>query len=758
MAKKIKFTLEMKNGVQARTLEDLQENFDMEKVVGYFSDGRLQTWLKERYYEDEAEALDKLSKDEPEFHKKLGEALGVVVPEEELADIDVDELEYRKQRMEHLRQYTADPNILDKVEWAAFNQEELGELLEADVSEIILCNNKFRIPLKQRNKKYIGVGQVEAIIKSDEKVDFESLGISFVHIKFDAKYEKLANQSGDDIYENAINEDGKEKSIALLKQAADMGSAKAIWKLGIKYMDGDGVDKDEDKGIELIEKAAQLGNKEAMFAFGKAYYKGIVVKKDSNKALEWYRKGAELGGVECMAAMGIGYARGGFGKENYREAEKWLKKSVEAENYIDGMVMAYLGRIYADKESELYNPKEAFYWYKKAAELNEIYSYWVGYCYSCGIGVVKDRNRAMDWYLKSANSGNDEAMNSLGLLYGDLADEEQSYTKRKELQKKEIYWYEKAAEKGNVAGVYNWGFCYHYGIGVSKNIGKAAELYRKAAKRDYIAAMVRLGDIFTFDDAHRVVNANEARKWYEKAANLGNTEAMYGLGTMFDLGKGVDKNERAAFNWYKEAADAGFVPAMVELGYMYEVGKYIHKNCIQAARLYKTAADKGNTTAMRLIGSLYYSGNGVPKDEKLALQWIQRSANAGNSVAKEWLKELKEGKKSGCFITTAVCDTFGKPDDCYELNMFRNFRDNWLKQQADGRKLINEYYTIAPQIVSAINALPDANLIYQQIWNKYLTKCLYFIENNKNVACKEKYMEMVENLAKKYLVDVKERK
>lgn len=156
MAKKIKFTLEMKNGVHARTLEDLQENFDIEKVVGYFSDGRLQTWLKERYYKDEAEAVEKLSKDEPEFHKKLGEALGVAVQEEELADIDVEELEYRKQRIEHLRQYTADPNILDKVEWAAFNQEELGELLDEDVSEIILCNNTFRIPLKKKIKNILG--------------------------------------------------------------------------------------------------------------------------------------------------------------------------------------------------------------------------------------------------------------------------------------------------------------------------------------------------------------------------------------------------------------------------------------------------------------------------------------------------------------------------------------------------------------------------------------------------------------------------
>jgi hypothetical protein len=57
----------------------------------------------------------------------------------------------------------------------------------------------------------------------------------------------------------------------------------------------------------------------------------------------------------------------------------------------------------------------------------------------------------------------------------------------------------------------------------------------------------------------------------------------------------------------------------------------------------------------------------------------------------------------GCFITTAVCEMFDKPDDCYELTMFRNFRDEYLKKQSDGEMLIVECYQIAPIIVSRID-------------------------------------------------------
>ena len=45
MAKKIKFALKMKDGVEVRSFQELQENFDLNQVTAYFLDGRLETWL-----------------------------------------------------------------------------------------------------------------------------------------------------------------------------------------------------------------------------------------------------------------------------------------------------------------------------------------------------------------------------------------------------------------------------------------------------------------------------------------------------------------------------------------------------------------------------------------------------------------------------------------------------------------------------------------------------------------------------------------
>ena len=61
MAKKIRLPLIMENGVEVRTIEELQEHFSLEKVVTYVNDGKMDVWLRERYLDDIAEQLNELN-------------------------------------------------------------------------------------------------------------------------------------------------------------------------------------------------------------------------------------------------------------------------------------------------------------------------------------------------------------------------------------------------------------------------------------------------------------------------------------------------------------------------------------------------------------------------------------------------------------------------------------------------------------------------------------------------------------------------
>ena len=192
MAKKIKFPLEMSNGEQVRTLDELKENFDIESVVGYFNDGRLLNWLQARYYDEEADKISALSKDDPQLQKKLCNIFGVESKDEE---IDVEEIANRQERLNRLKQYTDDKEILERVDLVAFNQEDLGDLLDEEKPLIYLCHNKFIIPLRETHKTYIGIGKAVAVIRSEEIVDFEEKHIKFKDVVFDDDYENLIKQT-----------------------------------------------------------------------------------------------------------------------------------------------------------------------------------------------------------------------------------------------------------------------------------------------------------------------------------------------------------------------------------------------------------------------------------------------------------------------------------------------------------------------------------------------------------------------------------
>ena len=53
----------------------------------------------------------------------------------------------------------------------------------------------------------------------------------------------------------------------------------------------------------------------------------------------------------------------------------------------------------------------------------------------------------------------------------------------------------------------------------------------------------------------------EAVKWYRKAADGGNADAMPNLGYMYEQGRGVPRDEAEAVKWYRKAADAGIAKA-----------------------------------------------------------------------------------------------------------------------------------------------------------------------------------------------------
>lgn len=116
-------------------------------------------------------------------------------------------------------------------------------------------------------------------------------------------------------------------------------------------------------------------------------------------------------------------------------------------------------------------------------------------------------------------------------------------------------------------------------------------------------------------------------------------------------------------------------------------------------------------------------------------------------------ESIKGGFRQGifCYITTAVCRSMHKPDDCYELTTLRAYRDGYLSGTEEGRRIVEEYYNIAPTIVKRIDRQENADEIYRGIWDEYLRPCIRLIEKDEKEECKELYITMVRSLEKEYL-------
>ena len=108
----------------------------------------------------------------------------------------------------------------------------------------------------------------------------------------------------------------------------------------------------------------------------------------------------------------------------------------------------------------------------------------------------------------------------------------------------------------------------------------------------------------------------------------------------------------------------------------------------------------------------------------------------------------KNFKKGGCFISTAICVSLGKGDECSELNTLRQFRDEVILQNNEWAELVNNYYDEAPDLVEFIQRRPDKDLIWNKIWIEYLSSILKLIDEQKYQEAVDEYKKMFSYIKK----------
>lgn len=312
-----KFPLVLNDGVTVRNLKKLQANFDLEKIMAYFANGKLAEWLEDRYFDEKAEAVRKLTQDTPQLPKKLCQILEVPYDEDVVDSLkqmdDIDTIAKRNEHLNILKQHTGDKSVWEHVDDMAFNQEELDVLVKTEVEKIYLYQKEkepFIIPASVPNKIYVKINEVSVLVRFDDINDLKKIGIALVDLQQATSGVEL--NTADELKKDEDNlENSKtyytDDSFESVQNLADYADDPNAWlELGIRYYTGKKLKNESQnymKARECFERAAGLENAEAMWLLGRMYFWGEGIDSDKKRATYWGKKAAQKGHRDAINFM-----------------------------------------------------------------------------------------------------------------------------------------------------------------------------------------------------------------------------------------------------------------------------------------------------------------------------------------------------------------------------------------------------------------------------------------------------------------------
>lgn len=336
------------------------------------------------------------------------------------------------------------------------------------------------------------------------------------------------------------------------------------------------------------------------------YALGRGVPRDpakANEMLEQSRKLSRHAGISLLHNYATAKLVDDFAVSELEEAV--AKASDEAE----GEMQMNIARLFTDKKSKDYNPKEAVTWFELAAE-----------------------------------SGKPWAMLELGFLYtrGDLGKPE---------PEKAFAWFQRAmGDDEEVKHYLAWAnvvICYHHGIGMAKDEGRARELASKRKDEEIVSYLTTIGQcpgsVLTFE---QWVALNEL--WAKKDAH-----AQYLMGLRSEGGWGVRQHDKDAAAWYRKAMKRNHPAAARQLGLLYitkgqHLGMDFAERWQGALECYQVASSAGDAKATALLATMNSVGLGMggTRVDAKAQRMLERSLELDPELtfAMNKLGELHEAR------------------------------------------------------------------------------------------------------------------
>ncbi len=296
-----------------------------------------------------------------------------------------------------------------------------------------------------------------------------------------------------------------------------------------------------------------------------------------------------------------------------------------------------------------------------------------------GNAKTEEVNDTVAELVEKATKGDALAQNTLGVWYYTGKNVDQNY-------KTALEWWAKSAQQNNADAIGNMALCYQLGNGATKDSIMATELYFRAIEKgnegiipQHEAIVTSTGSLFSsrllYECYRRGIgvkrDGEKATFYLEKLAEGGDTDSQYILALQYLN----DKRPAEAAKWFKASAENGKVGGIYYYGYMLYNGMGVGQDKERGIALMQQAADRGFAAAHRDLGLIYYGGDNVEQDYEKAVEHLKKAAGSNDQAA--WVLGL-------CYLNGS-----GVKQDYY-------FATQWIAESAKSHakelnSLIDEY-------------------------------------------------------------------
>ena len=197
------------------------------------------------------------------------------------------------------------------------------------------------------------------------------------------------------------------KAIEYFRRSAEMNNKNGLFEYGKALLIGEHIPQDADSAVKLLEKAVKLKNSNAKRFLALEYISGEHLEQDFEKGIALLTECADSGDVIASYRLGKIYLQGEIMSQNLDKAEKYLLLAEDNEYTQYALAKLYL-------QEEKYDIQKAVNYFENCADKNHWASYQLGRIYLFGAkDIERDKEKAVEWFTKSANDGNEYAQDLL---------------------------------------------------------------------------------------------------------------------------------------------------------------------------------------------------------------------------------------------------------------------------------------------------------------------------------------------------------